>query len=133
MPTGKKHFFASESILGQKNSPRGADKAAGSPEPAPRHSRAVKNLFNGFNWLFLPRGYPHSTSEDYLEYQIWDTLQGFCGYLKGVVLTLSFLKGMGVGSSDGTLENAMVVWVARGTTSVVVGLLAGFPTFTKEF
>lgn len=25
--------------------------------------------------VFLPQGYPESVSEDYLQYQFWDTLQ----------------------------------------------------------
>jgi len=25
--------------------------------------------------VFLPQGYPESVSDDYLEYQIWDTVQ----------------------------------------------------------
>jgi len=50
-------------------------------------------ISSGFHWLFLPRGYPQSVSDDYFQYQVWDTLQGFCDYLKGILLTLSFLKG----------------------------------------
>ena len=87
----------------------------------------------GFNWLFLPRGYPQSVSEDYLAYQVWDTLQGFCDYLKGILLTLSFLKGLGVGSSTGSLDAAMLVWIVRETTGVCCGLIAGMPTFTIHF
>lgn len=33
---------------------------------------------NSLFWLkeiFLPQGYPHSVSPDYLQYQIWDSLQ----------------------------------------------------------
>ena len=60
-------------------------------------------------------------------------LQGFCGYLKGIILTLSFLKGLGVGSADGSLDSAMLVWICRDTTGVIAGLLAGVPTFTVLF
>jgi len=28
-----------------------------------------------FQAVFLPQGYPESVSKDYLEYQIWDTVQ----------------------------------------------------------
>ena len=61
--------------------------------------RVTQAMSGTFYWLFLPRGYPESVSDDYLLYQLWDTLQGFCGYLKGIILTLSFLKGLGVGSA----------------------------------
>jgi hypothetical protein len=94
----------------------------------------ASNVIRGtFSWLFLPQGYPESVSEDYVSYQLWDTLQGFCGYLKSIILTLSFLKGLGVGSADGSLDQAMLVWIVRDTTGVVAGLLAGVPTFTVHF
>lgn len=34
--------------------------------------REIKELLSS---IFLPQGYPSSVSEDYLEYQIWDTVQ----------------------------------------------------------
>ena len=95
--------------------------------------RVTQAMSGTFYWLFLPRGYPESVSDDYLLYQLWDTLQGFCGYLKGIILTLSFLKGLGVGSADGSLDSAMLVWICRDTTGVIAGLLAGVPTFTVLF
>lgn len=36
--------------------------------------RGVKNILRE---VFLPQGYPSSVSADYLEYQIWDTVQVF--------------------------------------------------------
>jgi hypothetical protein len=90
-------------------------------------------LTAGFNWLFLPRGYPQSVSEDYFEYQVWDTLQSFCDYLKGILLPFTFLKGLGVGSSTRSLDAAMLVWIVRDTIGVCCGLIAGMPTFTIHF
>lgn len=101
------------------------------PGVSPPNTRGHLSEF--FRWVFLPRGYPESVSSDYLHYQVWDTLQGFCGYLKGIILTLSFLKGLGIGSADGSLDSAMLVWIVRDTTGVVAGLLAGIPTFTTHF
>src|SRR5690348_8944806 len=50
---------------------------AGSPRNCPLHN--FKWLwYYILNWLkqtFLPAGYPHSVSDDYLAYQIWDTVQ----------------------------------------------------------
>lgn len=34
--------------------------------------RNAKQLFSS---IFLPQGYPSSVSDDYIEYQIWDTIQ----------------------------------------------------------
>jgi len=85
--------------------------------------------------MFLPEGFPHSVSKDYLNYQIWDTLQGFLGYLRNILLAMAYLKGMGVGTSnvESTLMGAMYVTVVRDTTGVVSGLLAGMPYLTREF
>ena len=82
-----------------------------------------------FHWMFFPANYPRSVSEDYLEYQKWDTLQGFMGYLKNIVLTLSFLKGIGVGDKDKDIESAMFIWILRDSTGVIWGLFVGMPEF----
>lgn len=42
-------------------------------------------------------GYPYSVSEDYLQYQIWDTLQAFASSMTGALATEAVLKGAGVG------------------------------------
>lgn len=90
-------------------------------------------LEDGFKVMFLPIGYPTSVSDDYFEYQLWDTLQGFAGYLKGIILTLSFLQGLGVGESSADVVSAMFLWIMRDISGVIAGLLAGMPRFTKEF
>ena len=36
---------------------------------------------------FLPQGYPHSVSKDYLSYQIWDTIQAFASSISGSLAT----------------------------------------------
>ena len=53
---------------------------------------------NFFVTVFLPQGYPHTVSSDYLEYQIWDTLQAFASSLTGALSTAAILKGVGVGN-----------------------------------
>lgn len=43
-----------------------------------RRKQSVGIVFNTINVLkdvFLPRGFPNSVSQDYTEYQIWDTIQ----------------------------------------------------------
>jgi len=85
--------------------------------------------------MFLPEGFPDSVSADYVNYQLWDTLQGFLGYLRNIILSMAYLKGMGVGASsvESTLMGAMYVTIVRDTTGVVSGLLAGIPYLTKCF
>lgn len=40
-------------------------------------------LYRIFKNLFLPQGYPDSVSEDYINYQLWDTIQAFCSTING--------------------------------------------------
>ncbi len=37
--------------------------------------------------VFLPEGYPQSVSEDYLSYQVWDTVQAFASSISGSLAT----------------------------------------------
>lgn len=43
--------------------------------------RGITHLLSS---VFLPQGYPSSVSDDYLEYQIWDTIQVFHYFLKAI-------------------------------------------------
>ena len=36
---------------------------------------------------FLPQGYPDSVSDDYLSYQVWDTVQAFASSISGSLAT----------------------------------------------
>jgi len=54
--------------------------------------------------LFLPLGFPHSVDASYLPYQFYDSLQGLCSYLRGVVSTSAVLTAAGVGNAE---ANAM--------------------------
>lgn len=41
------------------------------------------SLVEIFRQVFLPQGFPDSVTEDYVEYQLWDTLQAFCSSITG--------------------------------------------------
>lgn len=41
---------------------------------------------------FLPEGFPESVSDDYLEFQCWDTAQGMCSYVRGSLTTRALLE-----------------------------------------
>lgn len=71
---------------------------------------------------FVPIGYPDSVSPEYLRYQIWDTLQALCSYLRGIIATAKLMEGMGVGSSEATPLAAAVLWVLRDGAGMVGGL-----------
>lgn len=58
-------------------------------------------------------GYPDSVSEDYLDYQKWDTLQAFASTITGCLATHSVLKGLGVGDQTSTPLSATVTWILK--------------------
>ncbi|XP_055709890.1 RUS family member 1 [Phlebotomus papatasi] len=70
-------------------------------------------LIRLFQQIFLPHGYPDSVSEDYVEYQIWDTVQAFCSTITGTLTTHAILKGVGVGSDAVNPLSATVTWVLK--------------------
>jgi len=59
--------------------------------------------------LFLPVGYPQSVRPEYMSYQVYDSLQGLCSYLRGVVSTSALLTAAGVGNSEATAMSAAMV------------------------
>lgn len=69
--------------------------------------------------LFLPIDYPSSVAEGYLEYQFYDSMQGLCSYLRGVVSTSAVLSAAGVGNAEATaMSAAMVGWFIFHSTSI---------------
>ena len=69
--------------------------------------------------VFLPAGYPHSVSAEYIQFQgmlcnacrrltpsdhaecwclVWDTVQAICSYLRSILATRAILEGVGVGN-----------------------------------
>ena len=62
---------------------------------------------------FLVLGYPDSVSEDYLDYQKWDTLQAFASTINGCLATHSVLKGLGVGDQTSTPLSATITWILK--------------------
>ena len=47
---------------------------------------------------FLPVNYPHSVKPEYLSYQIWDSLQALCSYIRNVLTAKAVLVAVGVGN-----------------------------------
>jgi hypothetical protein len=62
---------------------------------------------------FLPNSYPSSVRSEYLQYQLWDSVQGISSYLRSVLTTRSVLSGAGVGSSSSTPLAAALSWVFK--------------------
>ena len=89
--------------------------------------------------LFLPVGYPTSVAEGYLEYQFYDSLQGLCTYLRGVVSTSAVLVAAGVGDAEATAMSAAMTWAIRDGFGMIGGLFFSykasphFDAHVKEF
>lgn len=89
--------------------------------------------------LFLPVGYPNSVAEGYLEYQLYDSVQGLCTYLRGVVSTSAVLVAAGVGDAEATAMSAAMTWAIRDGFGMIGGLFFSykasphFDAHVKEF
>ncbi|XP_057201806.1 RUS1 family protein C16orf58 homolog [Triplophysa rosa] len=87
-------------------------------------SRLTGNSISGaFKSVFLPQGYPESVSEDYLQYQLWDTLQAFSSSLSGTLATQASLRGVGVGNHEATVAAATITWLLRDGTGMLGRIL----------
>jgi hypothetical protein len=75
------------------------------------HSSFLYIPFHILSELFLPRDYPHSVHSGYLEYQVYDSIQGLCSYLRGTISTSAILTVAGVGDADATSWGAAMVCV----------------------
>ncbi|KAM4597724.1 RUS family member 1 [Polymixia lowei] len=84
-----------------------------------------------FKSVFLPQGYPESVSDDYLQYQFWDTLQAFSSSLSGTLATQASLRGVGVGNQEATVAAATITWLLRDGTGMLGRILFAWLKGTK--
>jgi len=95
---------------------------------APQRPAGLVGRLRAWSWrvfynVFLPEGYPASVSEDYAEYQRWDTIQALASSLSGQLSTLAVLEGLGVGTAEKTATNATLQWLTMDGTSMISRLL----------
>ncbi len=89
--------------------------------------------------LFLPIGYPTSVNQGYIQYQFYDSIQGLCSYLRGVVCTSAVLTAAGVGDAEAVATSAAVQWAMKDGCGMIGGLLFSyyssvyFDSHVKEF
>lgn len=81
--------------------------------PQRRMSTMILEVKQILSNTFLPSGYPHSVRPEYLQYQIWDSIQGLSSYLRSVLTTRNVLAGVGVGSTEITPLSAALAWVFK--------------------
>lgn len=72
---------------------------------------------------FLPAGYPDSVSDDYIEYQFFDTLQALCSSLNGSLAQYSVLKTLGVGDGSATVLSATLTWILRDGCGMITNII----------
>lgn len=73
--------------------------------------------------VFVPRGYPKSVSAGYAQFQVFDSIQGLCSYLRGVLSTQAVLSGLGVGEGSASTLAATTQWMYRDGAGMLGGLL----------
>jgi hypothetical protein len=83
---------------------------------------AAKDAFFG---SVLPRGFPEAVAPEYIEYQVWDTLQVLCADLRGAVTTQATLIAIGVGSTTANPSNVvfddMVISLVGAGVTLFIG------------
>jgi len=82
---------------------------------------SYKGLRELFFLLFLPAGFPDSVTEDYIEFQIYDTIQASSSYLRGILCSRSVLIGAGMESDTASATSAALMFMFRD----VMGMLGG--------
>lgn len=73
--------------------------------------------------VFLPAGYPHSVTDDYLEYQIYDSLQAFASSIAGMLSSRAVLSSVGVGDSTASPTAALLLSVLQESAGRLATIL----------
>lgn len=81
--------------------------------------------------LFLPVGYPATVRAGYLEYQVYDSIQGLCSYLRGVLCSAAVLEAAGVGNAEATALAAATTWALKDGLAMAGGLLYSYAVSDK--
>ncbi|KAM0438725.1 hypothetical protein ACHAPT_001482 [Fusarium lateritium] len=77
---------------------------------------------------FLPVGYPHSVSGDYLAYQFFDSLQAFFSTITALLANRALLQGLGVGDANSSATFAMLLTVLKDAMSRIATII-----FAQQF
>ncbi|PAV61664.1 hypothetical protein WR25_00681 [Diploscapter pachys] len=96
----------------------------------------MDKLFARFMGQGRRESYPHTVSDDYLEYQIWDTAQALASSLTAALSVEAVLRGAGVGNETATPLAASLTWLVKDGLGMI-GRIAftyckGGPKWKKE-
>ena len=78
---------------------------------------------------FIPIG---RLSDDYWEYQAYDTLQCICSSTVGHLATTSVLKGMGIGNIEATATSAAITYMLRDGTGMISSIVFSAAQFQLD-
>ncbi|KAH6874732.1 vitamin B6 photo-protection and homoeostasis-domain-containing protein [Thelonectria olida] len=90
--------------------------------------RSMREWRKGLYDAFLPVGFPHSVSEDYLAYQTFDSLQAFFSTITSLLANRALLQGLGVGDANSSATFAMLLTILKDAMSRVATIL-----FAQQF
>ncbi|KAF2198391.1 DUF647-domain-containing protein [Delitschia confertaspora ATCC 74209] len=76
--------------------------------------------------VFLPAGYPHSVTEDYIQYQIYDSLQAFSSSIAGLLSSRAVLEGVGVGDPTATAHSALLLTIFQDSLGRLATILFAY-------
>ena len=130
-------LVAREYLKTERRGPERGPKVSSFDDHRSHPPRPHRRPFSSFlSAALLPAGYPHSVTRDYLGFQVYDSLQGLCSYVRGVCSSAAVLAGLGVGSGSGLGSSSSSSTSSTATTPAAaatinaardaVGMLAGF-------
>ncbi|EWC45869.1 hypothetical protein DRE_04876 [Drechslerella stenobrocha 248] len=82
--------------------------------------------FDGIHGLvnvFLPAGYPKSVTDDYLEYQIYDSLQAFSSSIAGLLSSRAVLQAVGFEDSGASTTAAILLNILQDSIGRIATIL----------
>lgn len=74
-------------------------------------------------YAFLPAGFPHTVTDDYLAYQTFDSLQAFSSSITNLLANRAILEGLGVGNASQSPTTALLLQIIQDTFSRLATIL----------
>lgn len=74
-------------------------------------------------YAFLPAGFPHTVTDDYFRYQLFDSLQAFSSSITNLLANRATLEGLGVGNASQSPTTALLLQIIQDTFSRLATIL----------
>ncbi|KAK0926625.1 hypothetical protein LTR91_002052 [Friedmanniomyces endolithicus] len=101
------------------SSPTGSEQTCRIDIVEPTTKRPWQRLLD----VFLPAGYPHSVTDDYLEYQIYDSLQAFASSIAGLLSSRAVLSSVGVGDATASPTAALLLSILQESAGRIATII----------